>query len=159
MGFNLASILGSNLGEVVKDVVGTFKLSPEKKAELQAEVDKNAHEIAVKEYELQVKLEDSVQSLIDAQKSIIVAEMQQADTFTKRARPMMVYAGLLFIFLNHVILPYISYFVGKNVPPIVLPDQFWWAWTGVCGIWMIGRSAEKMGNTSKLVKQITGSGT
>ena len=33
MGFNIASILGSGLGQLIKDVVGAFKLPPEKQAE------------------------------------------------------------------------------------------------------------------------------
>jgi hypothetical protein len=154
---DLTSIIGGSLGSVVKDVIGMFKLSPEKKAELQAEVDKNAHEIEMKQYELQARLQDAEQKMVDAQRDIIVAEMQQGDAFTKRARPALVYAGLLFIALNHVVLPYISYFTGKGVPPIELPSDFWWAWTGCVGVWMVGRTMEKRGSLSSTVKMITGS--
>ena len=35
MGLNIATIFGSGLGQMIKDVVGTFKLSPEKQADLQ----------------------------------------------------------------------------------------------------------------------------
>jgi hypothetical protein len=49
MGLNIATILGSGLGQLIQDVVGTFKLSPEKQSELQQVIDQNAHEIQMKE--------------------------------------------------------------------------------------------------------------
>jgi len=96
-------------------------------------------------------------ALIEAQKSIIVAEMQQADTYTKRARPSVVYAGLFFIFLVHVAFPIISYIANQKLPTLSLPEEFWWAWSGVCAVWVLGRSAEKRGAGNTLTKLITGS--
>lgn len=104
----------------------------------------------------------------DGQKrDIIVAEMAQADTFTKRARPSVVYMGLVFIGLVHVVFPMVFYFAGlfkatmPILPQLTLPQEFWWAWTGVCSVWMIGRSAEKTaqakGAVSKVLSMITGS--
>jgi len=87
----------------------------------------------------------------------MVAEMQQADTFTKRARPCLVYAGLVFIFLVHVAFPIIAYLSKETLPALSLPEEFWWAWSGVCGVWVLGRSAEKRGASGKLVGMITGS--
>ena len=37
---------------------------------------------------------------INASKAVIVAELQQSDNFTKRARPTVIYAGLIFILLE-----------------------------------------------------------
>lgn len=104
----------------------------------------------------------------DAQKrDIIVAEMGQADAYTKRARPSVVYMGLVFIGLVHVVFPMIFYFAGlfktsmPTLPDLTLPQEFWWAWTGVCSVWMIGRSAEKTaqvkGAAGKVLSMITGS--
>ncbi|MBA3027456.1 MAG: hypothetical protein FP814_09725 [Desulfobacterium sp.] len=110
--------------------------------------------------ELQLKLQDLLESrertVIDFQKAVIVAEMQQADNYTKRARPTMVYAGLVFIFMVHVAFPILSFISSQTLPALKLPEEFWWAWTGVCGIWVIGRSAEKRGVDGKLVEMITG---
>lgn len=113
----------------------------------------------------QVKLQEMIDkresAVVEAQKSIMVAEMQQADNYTKRARPTLVYAGLLFIFLVHVVFPIAAFFAGKNMPNLSLPAEFWWAWTGVCGIWIVGRSAEKRGATGlagKIAGAITGTG-
>jgi len=113
-------------------------------------------EKATAQIELQRMLQERETTLIEAQKSIIVSEMSQGDAFTKRARPMIVYCGLLFIFLVHVIFPIVTYVTKESLPALNLPTEFWWAWTGVCGVWMIGRSMEKNGASNKIVNMITG---
>ena len=102
-------------------------------------------EKATAQIELQRMLQERETTLIEAQKSIIVSEMSQGDAFTKRARPMIVYCGLLFIFLVHVLFPIVTYVTKESLPALNLPTEFWWAWTGVCGVWVIGRSMEKNG--------------
>jgi len=106
---------------------------------------------------LQQLLEQRESAVIEAQRAVIVAEMRQGDAFTKRARPAMVYAGLFFIFLVHVAFPILTWLTKQTLPDLALPDQFWWAWGGVCSIWVVGRSAEKRGATGKLVGMVTGS--
>ena len=106
--------------------------------------------------QMQEILEKRENALIESQKSIIVAEMQQSDNYTKRARPTLVYSGLIFIFLVHVALPMAAFFTSKPMPTITLPTEFWWAWSGVCGIWVMGRSAEKRGITGKITNLIVG---
>jgi hypothetical protein len=106
---------------------------------------------------LQEMIEQRENQIVDAQKSIMVAEMNQGDAYTKRARPTIVYAGLAFIFLVNVAFPIIHAFTGTVAPSISLPAEFWWAWSGVCGVWVIGRSAEKRGAANKLTNMITGS--
>ena len=114
--------------------------------------------------QLQEMLQKREDSLIEAKKSVLVAELQQGDSFTKRARPTVIYAGLGFIALVHVLLPMIAWVVliatGKpltDMPDISLPGQFWMAWGGICTTWVIGRSVERRGMQNKLVKMITGS--
>jgi len=113
-------------------------------------------EKAQAELGLQEMLQQREARLTEATKSIIVAEMQQGDSYTKRARPTIVYAGLLFIFLMHVFLPGYAFFFNKAVPTLTLPEEFWWAWGGVCSVWVIGRSTEKRGTKNRLVEMITG---
>lgn len=115
-------------------------------------------ERAQAEMQLQVMIEAREAALLDAQKSIIVAEMNQGDDYTKRARPTIVYAGLCFILMVHVLFPMFSYFTKETLPEISLPHEFWWAWTGVCSIWVMGRSFEKGGSKGKIVSAITGAG-
>jgi hypothetical protein len=118
--------------------------------------DLSAAEKATAQLRLQEILEKRETALIEAQRSVIVSEMEQGDRFTKRARPMLVYAGLCFILMVHVLFPMVTWFTKQTVPDLSLPEEFWWAWSGVCGIWVMGRSAEKMGKGSKLVGMITG---
>jgi len=113
-------------------------------------------EKATAQIELQRMLQERETTLIEAQKAIIVSEMSQGDAFTKRARPMIVYCGLLFIFLVHVLFPIVTYVTKESLPALNLPAEFWWAWTGVCGVWVIGRSMEKNGASNKIVNMITG---
>ena len=118
------------------------------------DADPNAKMLA--QLELQKMVEARENLVIDAQKSIIVSEMNQGDSYTKRARPTIVYSGLAFIFAVHVAFPIIVFFTGKPMPEISLPAEFWWAWTGVCGIWVVGRSMEKKGSTGKVIDTIMG---
>jgi len=119
-------------------------------------------EKAIAQIQLQEMLEKLESSLVDAQKAIIVSEMQQGDNYTKRARPSIVYFGLAAIGLVHVLLPVVAWLIialtdsAVEMPDIALPVQFWATWGGVCGIWIIGRSVERRGVTGKLVKMITG---
>ncbi len=86
----------------------------------------------------------------------MVAELGQGDAYTKRARPTIVYAGLAFIFLVHVCLPMAGWVAVvaagsplPQTPPLSLPSEFWWAWTGVCGLYAVGRTMEKRGASLK----------
>jgi len=136
-----------SVADLAKGLIDRFfppDVTPEQRAKVQIEVEK--------------MLQQDRNVLLDAQKSIIVAEMQQTDTYTKRARPTIVYAGLGYIFLVHVFMPLVAFFTSKALPTVVLPSEFWWAWSGVCGIWIVGRSAEKKGVENKLVSMITGKG-
>jgi holin (3TMs family) len=143
MGFDLTGI--GSVAELAKGIMDRFvppKATAAEKAAVQIELEQM---IAARET-----------AVLDTQKSVMVAEMQQGDAFTKRARPTLVYAGLAFIFLVHVLLPILALVMGKAMPSLSLPDEFWMAWGGVCSIWVIGRSAEKRGVAGKAVSLITG---
>lgn len=123
----LAEILGGGLGKLVKDVVGTFKLDPTKKAELEAAVDANAHEIQMKEYELTVKAMDAESKAIEAASKNIQAEAASGDKFTSRARPTFMYLFYIILAFNYIILPICQMpKVGvMGLKPIEFPDILW----------------------------------
>lgn len=106
----------------------------------------------------QAKLIDNeLQSQLDKERSkLLLAEIQNADLFTQRARPMVVYAGLVFIFVLHVLLPSIAFLNHSAAPTAVLPEEFWWSWTGVVSVWVLGRSYEKVNVPNTISKIITG---
>lgn len=87
---------------------------------------------------------------------VMKAELSQGDTYTKRARPTVVYMGLLFILLVHVIFPIAAFFFKQEMPVISLPTEFWYTWGGVCSVWMIGRTMERNGAANKVIGAITG---
>lgn len=115
--------------------------------------------------QIQQMLEVREATVLEAQKAVMIAEMQQGDAYTKRARPTIVYAGLAAIGLVHVLLPITAWIAltisGKpltSMPDIKLPADFWAAWGGVCAVWSIGRDAARGGVVNKVVSMITGSG-
>lgn len=135
----------------VGNVIDKFTLSKEEKMEFKLEMQSRL-------MKMESELEQTYRTELESRSDIIKAEMAQGDNYTKRARPTIVYAGLLFVFLVYVLLPIIAYIANKEMPTISLPEQFWWAWGTVVGVYGIGRSTEKMGITNKVTNFITGSG-
>lgn len=93
--------------------------------------------------ELQRMLATRESAVLDVQKSVMVAELEQSDPYTKRARPTIVYSGLVSIHMVHVLFPMISWFTKDTLPNLQLPEAFWWSWTGVIGAYVVGRTYEK----------------
>jgi len=107
--------------------------------------------------QMAAEMEKAIAAEVTAKSSIIVAEMQQGDLYTKRARPTVVYAGLAVLFVNHVVLPWVAHFAGMTIPEIEIPTAFWAGWSGIVTTWVIGRSAERRGANNKVIEMITGS--
>jgi hypothetical protein len=78
--------------------------------------------------ELEKMLNDRENILVQAKASIMTAEMNQEDKYTKRGRPTIIYAGLAFIGLVHVVFPIIAWAALMlkggpiTLPAIALPD-------------------------------------
>lgn len=143
MGFDLTGI--GSVADAAKTIANKF--FPDKMGD---------GERAKAELELQKILSERDNKLADSKKAVMVAELNQSDQYTKRARPTIIYAGLVFIFMVHVLFPIMFVCFGKELPKLTLPEQFWWAWGGVCSVYAIGRSAEKGGAKNKLIGMITG---
>lgn len=155
----ISKVFGTGIREIAEGVdviLSRFKGKPlgeQEAAEIQLE------------FERLVQQRDTVmlttlRAELEAKQKILVAELTQGDTYTKRARPSVVYLGLIFIAINYVISPLLQQLAGS--PTIVmndLPEEFWYAWAGICGTWFIGRSAERIGYKSRATSIITGSGS
>ncbi len=102
------------------------------------------------------EIEESAREEMKAKASIIVAEMQSGDNFTKRARPSVVYFGMIVIAINHVLGPWLFVAAGHEIPSIELPSEFWYAWSGIVATWSLGRSVERRGAQNKLTSLING---
>lgn len=148
----VSKILSVMTGGVVKEignVVDKFHTSTEEKELLKMEMEKI---LQTRDREIEQTIRQELQS----KERIIVAEMQQGDNYTKRARPTVVYFGLVMIFVNYVAVPTISMLSIGQPQAFDLPTEFWAAWGGIVATWSIGRSAEKRGSRNKLTKSITG---
>lgn len=150
LGF-LGKIFGGGVKEVagaVTDVVGAFIQDPSEKAAAALEIERI---LMTRE----VQLQESIRKELEAKERIIVAELNQGDNYTRRARPSVVYSGLLFILFNYVIAPLFL----ADQKSLELPVEFWMAWGGIVATWSVGRSFEKNGTHNKATSVVTGSKT
>lgn len=138
MGLDLTGI--GSVADLAKSLVDRFfppDASPEQR--LKAEI------------EARQLLEQRETAVIQAKAAVMTAEMNQDDAYTKRGRPTIIYAGLLFIALVHVAFPILAWVwqMAKGTPPqlpaLSLPTEFWMAWGGAVSIYILGRSSEKSG--------------
>ena len=129
----LGKIFGGGVGSVVKelgDVADKFITTSAEKEAARAKFE----EILQRR---DAEIEQTVRAELGAQKEIIVAELNQGDNYTKRARPTIIYVGLALAFLNYTLLP----LLGK--PGLGVPPDFWFVWGGVAGWYVHSRSADK----------------
>ncbi len=100
----------------------------------------------------QADMEATIRKELEAKERILVAELQQDDGYTKRARPSIVYAGLLIAVGSAV-----AKLLGSDVDVSTLvPTEFWLAWGGVTGTWVVGRTFEKRGQGNRFSRAVTG---
>lgn len=141
----------SSIVESVGGVIDQFHTSAEEKVEMKLKIEEAVTG------RMRV-IEESIQARYRMVMGVIDSEMKSGDNYTKRARPTLVYFGMAVIFLNYLLLPWMAYFLpGETPPAIELPEEFWYAWTGTVGLWVVGRSAEKSGVMNKATAAITGS--
>jgi hypothetical protein len=135
----IGSVLGGNIIKDVADVVDRFHMSGEDKAKLNIEMERVVNS-RVAEHE------ETARAEINARARVIEAEMEHGTAYAKNARPSVVYAGLLFTLLQ------MTELVGK------VPEEFWWAWGGICSTWVVGRTVERVSGTKNAaVSAVTGS--
>lgn len=153
MAANIVSkLLGGAAGTIVGQVgsiIDEFHLSAEEKQRLAIEM----QSVMIKR---EAEIQATARAEMDAKEKIITAELTQGDTYTKRARPTIIYAGLGIIMLNYCLAPIVYAAFGAHLPELVLPSEFWLAWSGVVGIYAIGRSYEKAGGSNRVSSLITG---
>ena len=149
----ITNLLSGGAGDLVGKIGGLvdqFHLSGEEKQafklELEGLLQKRDSEI-----------EATIRTELQAKERVLVAELTQGDSYTKKARPTVVYAGLVFIFLNYCLIPAIQSLFGVTIRPFQLPTEFWVGWSGIVATWSIGRSAEKRGGRGRVTSVITGS--
>jgi len=133
----LDQILGGGVGQLFKDVVGTFRLSAEDKAKFQAAIDENAKEVQLAQIALEAKVQDTLARETEAASNNIRAEAASGDKYTSRARPSVIYVVLAILSANYVVFP----LAGKAA--LTFPDALFWLF-GSCVLGYTGaRSWDK----------------
>lgn len=149
----LSEIFTGSVGSIVEqvgNVADKFHLSGEEKQRFQLEMEALLQK-------RDAEIQSSLRSELQAKERVLVAELSQGDNYTKRARPTVVYAGLVFIFVNYVLVPLLSRLAGADAQPLELPTEFWAGWSGIVATWTIGRSFEKRGISNVMTRAATGS--
>lgn len=147
----ISSLITGGISTAVEKIGGTirsFVTTDKDKMSAQIQVEKILQETGN-------QIEQTVRQEMESKERIITAELRQGDNYTKRARPTVVYYGLGAITVD-LVARYIGHFTGNPIPETMLPTEFWVAWGGIVSTWVIGRSAEKRGQTNKVVDFITG---
>lgn len=119
----LEQLFGGGVGKLVRDVVGTFHLSPQAQKEFEEQIAVRAHELALKDKELEFKLMDLQTKEIEAASANIRAEAQSGDTYTSRARPTFLYLIYCVLAWNYMLIPIIQLAKGQPPAPINLPGD------------------------------------
>jgi len=146
---NLIGGGGAKLVESIGSVIDNLHTSESEKAEAKVQLGELERQWAVEQ-------ESTYRKEIGARERVMVAELTQGDQYTKRARPTVVYAGLVAMVLNEIMLPWVAHFTGQVVPMIELPTAFWAGWSGIVATWVVSRTAERRGVTSSAVRMVTG---
>lgn len=149
----LGKLIGSGIGglaENVANIVDRFKLTQDEKAAFELEMEKLLQQAGS-------ELEQTMRAELQAKERILVAELNQGDNYTKRARPTVVYFGLGLILFNYSISPIVQGVTGTPFFPMPLPAEFWYAWGGIVATWSVGRTMERRGANNNLLSVVTGS--
>ena len=149
----ISNILSSSLGKTIESIGNTVKKF------VTTDSDRMAMQLELERLlqKRDSEVEQTIRAELQAKERILVAELQQGDSYTKRARPTVVYFGLFMIFVNYCLMPIVQYWKDVPVTAFNLPTEFWLAWGGIVGTWSIGRTAEKRGTRNKVTSFITGS--
>ena len=163
---------GANIVDSLTASIDTFVTTKEEKEKLkqelikiQGEQQQNERGFLMQMEQLtqlrEKEIEETIRKELDVKQNILLAELDQDDKFTKRARPTVVYVGLAFIFLEllglrHIILHH----VGVDASMIENSDNifkmFLGVWGSVIGVYSIGRSVEKRGTRNAWASFVTG---
>ncbi len=148
----MSKIFSSGLGELAEKVGGVadrFIHSKDEQAQFKLDMETLLQKAGS-------ELEQTMRTELQSKERILVAELTQGDKYTKRARPTVVYGGLVFIAINYVLAPLVGYGFGIEIPTLELPKEFWYGWSGIVATWSVGRSMERRGVANNLVKIVTG---
>jgi Holin of 3TMs, for gene-transfer release len=132
-------LLGVNdIGDMFSKIVGTFKLSPDKAAEMQTLKETHAADLAKLQLQMEAQAQDAVTREVEAASANIRAEATNGDKFTSRARPLFLYVCNVILVWNYIVVPM------RGMVPIAFPDPLFWLFGSVMLGYVGARSWEKI---------------
>jgi len=149
----VAGLIGGKAGEAVVSAVANILGCEADPGSIEKALANNPDKLVeIKKYEMdhKVRLQEIELEASKSKTEVMTKEIESGDPFLRRARPAIIYTGLLMVIINHWLMPWFAWFalilLKKNIPlpEITIPDIFWDAWQGVVSIYVIGRSLEKM---------------
>jgi len=140
MALGITSLI-SGLAGPISNIINKFISKKEDQMLAQAELDKITS--SFKE-----KILDNQKSILEAQRDLIVTEMQ-GSAMQRNWRPALMWIIIFVIANNYLLAPFLNHIVtlfgGSNILPILeLPDKLFNLMTIGLGGYVIGRSAEKI---------------
>lgn len=159
---------GKNVFETIVDAVDRFVHTRDEAEQVKRELRKLEADYRESEQRFRVQLqqqllarereiERTIRDEMNARKSVMLAELNQGDRYTRRARPTIIYAGLVLIGLELFGLrPLILGMIGAS-PSVIdgsnsIFTSFLYVWGAVAGVYTIGRSSEKLGAVRRQVQ-------
>lgn len=127
-----------DLGDVFSKIVGTFKLSPDKAAELQSLAEAHKVELAKMQIEMEERASDAITQEVQAAGANIRAEATNGDKYTSRARPTFIYICNVILLWNYIVVPLLK------EKPIEFPEPLFWLFGSVMLGYVGARSWEKI---------------
>lgn len=102
-------------------------------------------------------VQETLQAELQSKERIIVAELQQDDKFTKRARPFVIYCGPV-VAIIIAGMHYAAHYMGTTPPPT--PEVVYWffgGWTSFGSVYAFSRSKyDKTAQQNKFSQLVTG---
>lgn len=124
------------LGTIFKDIIGSFKLSPEAKLELDKALAENDYKLKRVEAELEAKIAESAGENIRA-------EAASASWMAKNSRPAFIF-GMGLTIMGNLWIPMLASAFGRDIPIVAIPEEVYWLFgAGFLG-YTGARSWEKM---------------
>lgn len=131
----IAQAVGSVL-DPVRKLVDDVTTSKEEKMQLQQRL----NEI---ENEAQQQMYDHVQEITNAQKEVLLAELQ-GNWLQRSWRPLLMYVFILILFNNFIVAPYVEAFATGAEVYLEFPTLFWQVMLLSIGGYIGGRTYEKV---------------
>jgi hypothetical protein len=140
----LEKIFGGSVLEGISKLIGQFKLSPEKQAEMQKAVMDNAQEVERWAHETELKAMDNDIRVVETVNATMQAEAKSEHFLQFSWRPIVGYTFCAVIVNNFILLPYFP-----SLHPIEIPAGVWESMLVVLGVASGTRGYQKIVEAKK----------